>query len=548
MIKNSELLTIGFCGQVSAGKSSLINALCVSLNAVSTSILRETFRPELIHLMVNVSDGNIGSLEQETLKIRDLNEKARDSNNIKANAELLDRGSLWSVLGRDIDIIDFPGINDAYDKNGEFFNILKQHLNKLNILIYVTQAENCFILNSELEQYNKIKTLVTDLNNVGHYIKLITIVNKYDNPNDVDLNKVFHKIPAEITPIYPISSHKLLLSNLKQFKAVKRIPESLKSEFNKMLLTAQVVLKDELILDIDNNKPIKFSGLEFNNYLKSNKDFNLKIVQNNGDWFNFVDVIKTYNYITELKNSKYNYIYALIKSSSDIILIFKIFEELYQLLEKITIEELVKFMELLVALYKWNKDYFYTIMSLLTKRDQIKFLTYITETPKNILEQDTTLLLFYGNLLPNNFKYLLPILQLESTWDLRTNSYYDYKLKKTIEINKEKLIINNYKVSLYLSSLIQENPYLKPLIEVAVTTYHELVYHKVNQLTDFKQIFKNYPELYKNFKFRLHDPILFNYGKNVIPQTRIYSNYMDTMVTNLPKDLNHSRLFNKLFI
>src|SRR5579883_1338127 len=133
-----SFLTIGVCGQVSAGKTSFINALCGGFVG-STSLSRETFQPESIYLSTDGNIQNLQYMESEMIKIRKQNDLSKKDGVFKT--EILERNryekNLPSYLGRNVRLIDFPGINDSADKEGKFYNILIENIVLCDLLIYI---------------------------------------------------------------------------------------------------------------------------------------------------------------------------------------------------------------------------------------------------------------------------------------------------------------------------------------------------------------------------------------------------------------------------
>lgn len=86
--------------------------------------------------------------------------------------DILYRGNesepLYSWLGIDFIIYDFPGINDADDKFRELYESkLKSH--RPELVIYFTDAKRAFTTSKEISDFNDIKSIVDDINKSGWY-------------------------------------------------------------------------------------------------------------------------------------------------------------------------------------------------------------------------------------------------------------------------------------------------------------------------------------------------------------------------------------------
>lgn len=514
-------ITIGLCGQVSTGKSSLINAICMTPMIVSTALMRETFTPERICLRVS-GNNDYQKLQQITIESKKQNEKYQTQNLIPEFTEIKNKNQdspFISYLGRDLDIIDFPGINDASDKDGKFFNILEQNLQLCDILMFITQAETAFIHASEIEEFMKIKELVDKLNNNGKYLELLIVVNKFDNPEDQELVNIFNRIQFREN-LYSVSSHKLLIWNMKQNKIIQKIPREHLHEFNKILKNANVNLDPELCLKIRNGLEINFGNINFSRTLYQEIiDLNFN---ESGDWQNLLDKLKTIDLIPLKTKSKMNYLDSLLS------------KETPSTLDILKIIELIDFLEKTNLIYPIIKNIylkfihnpnapFYSVIDrcnespeLIHKLVQDKVIQF---DPK--IKIDILLYLKYIHIQEN--KTHIKFLREFQFWDENYNiTYYDYLKNDYVSMK------NVYKPEQELNWFIAYIKFnitgLGKILELSRKKYSDLVKLQVSgyKFPELKTFDQN---LFESLMIRLHDPLMFNLNipkKNSLIDTILY--------------------------
>lgn len=266
-----EIFTIGVCGEVSSGKTSFINALgCGFLG--SSSLSRETHAPEIFHFSKSAvySTNAYRTLEKETVERKSMNNKIRN-NEMAPFFDHVNRNTaevpLFSSLNRTFRIIDFPGINDSNNvSNGDqFLNLLYKNLEYCDILIYITPADNAFIRASEVELFKKIeKKLSENAIAEGCYTKLVVVNNKFDQSTDEELNKINEDIKKHYNgKVYRISSHKMLINNLRNFEIKRSIPKALESEFKKILHNAGIAIDKKIKEALQKGSDISFGELQY---------------------------------------------------------------------------------------------------------------------------------------------------------------------------------------------------------------------------------------------------------------------------------------------
>lgn len=283
-------LNIFFVGEVSSGKSSLLNALAGGIIS-NASLQRETICPEIynfdnIQTKAYSSFKKIASmLEEKHLKnkfFKQSNKKLikEPKNIVDADNNRIDFKPQFGMP--DFMVTDFPGLNDSTafyndaEKSGSensedmFFKLVKDNIAKCDLLVYITKAETAFINQSEINLFQKLKLLRDDMmTNFGKYIKLCIVVNKFDDPYDPDLveiaNDISSKLQFEI-PIFRVSSHKLLVENIIQHKLSVPIPKFCMPEIHKIFQNANVIMTKNQKNSVTNHGKISYQ------YIESNQD------------------------------------------------------------------------------------------------------------------------------------------------------------------------------------------------------------------------------------------------------------------------------------
>ena len=240
------MLTIGTIGEVSTGKSSFINSI-IGLPIASASLKRETFKPTRYILTNSLPfDINvISSILSETPT--------------ELTGTLVEKRVPNAFSGfPEIAIIDFPGLNDKLDEKNEYFDIFRTHVEKCNYIIYITTPEKA-LLQSESSLYRKIKEVVDRV--TTHVVKLLCLINKYDNENDSELETIYRDMCVD-EPKFRYSAHIRLFDKLVKNKVRLLIPEIYRNEFNKVLRNngVSVMIKENEIFDGSRYTPTGSKG------------------------------------------------------------------------------------------------------------------------------------------------------------------------------------------------------------------------------------------------------------------------------------------------
>lgn len=196
------MLHIGVIGQVSSGKSSLVNGLVGGFYS-EVSLGRKTILPRRY------------SQTHQPAETQNLDSKllaAIRNGNLTAEEKLL--------LSQPVDVhakipytlIDFAGVNDGENKFGDIFlGSFAQNLPHLDIILFVTSSETAFTLSSECAIYEKIVMAIDENRNNGRWQQLIVVFNKYDRVDD-EYDEIRENALAKmpITDYYVVSAHRLI--------------------------------------------------------------------------------------------------------------------------------------------------------------------------------------------------------------------------------------------------------------------------------------------------------------------------------------------------
>lgn len=190
-VKTSMHITV--VGKVSTGKSSFINSFYkiladhyyIEWQPICTmSIQRETFQPTRF-ILGNKSEGI--NYEQDLKKNREILRSCMNGDNRNTPKKFEFRTVNIKPECVVKTITDFPGFDDSNDDRDCLGLILE---NMGNVTIFITDAYRPFVDKSELEYYEKIRNRSAELNKTGHFHLLLTICNKFDYMDDIDLNEM----------------------------------------------------------------------------------------------------------------------------------------------------------------------------------------------------------------------------------------------------------------------------------------------------------------------------------------------------------------------
>lgn len=340
-------MNIFLIGEVSSGKSSLLNAIAGGIIS-NASIQRETIDPEIYKF------DKIDKSFQSFKKISILLESKHVNNKkfAKTNMQLGDPKIVCDVNGSEIlfksqwnlrrfNIYDFPGLNDSTDSSDIFFKSVKTNIDKCDCLLYVTKADSAFISHSEVDGFKKIIDLcIKRYKQTGKLIKVCIIVNKFDNPYDIDMHQITNEINDKLVGIpvriendhkdnkntdfilpiriYRISSHRLLISNIIHNKIDVPLSKFLHQEIKKIFQNANAIITKKQVDSIKSQNKISHNFIEFNeeighsldslsdsgsdtdstSYNRNNpmyaKDWTNYMIKYQGDWNDFMEFISEF--------------------------------------------------------------------------------------------------------------------------------------------------------------------------------------------------------------------------------------------------------------
>lgn len=130
---------VSFCGLPSSGKSSLINSL-IGKRILQSGICRTTTETTVLSNEIIIDD---------------------DGNKFIA--------------------VDLPGICDSDEKDLKFNNITHEQIANANLICFVSDVSKAFITTHEVNEYNKIKKILNDLQkNTGTIYNICIILTKCD--------------------------------------------------------------------------------------------------------------------------------------------------------------------------------------------------------------------------------------------------------------------------------------------------------------------------------------------------------------------------------
>ena len=137
---------VAFIGLPSSGKSSIINSL-VGKRLLESGVCRTTTEYKLLDDIIE------------------------DDNNNK------------------FQVIDLPGICDSEESNTNFNELTNEHIKDANLIIWISDVNKAFITTHEVNEYNRIKEYIKNLNQeTGKLYHLIICLSKCDK--DINNKKI----------------------------------------------------------------------------------------------------------------------------------------------------------------------------------------------------------------------------------------------------------------------------------------------------------------------------------------------------------------------
>lgn len=296
--------TIFLIGEVSSGKSSFLNSFAGGYIS-NSSIQRETFNPLWYQFSTAGKEENITKITAELEERHKQNEIYREKiqelkeEQISSLDYVCDDTNSIPVRHNldDINIIDFPGLNDSDDKTNKFLKAIENRIHQADLLIYITEATSAFVSSSETMMFRNITKMVERCKAAGQFVDIIILVNKFDNVNDDDLNKIYQRISSKILvsqdKIFRCSSHKLFIRTIILNKLNVLIPKHGLKEITKILQNSNVSISKNIKDNLQKDSILKYDDISFAEDLEDNGQ-DQTAINNCGDWDNVLNYIKLF--------------------------------------------------------------------------------------------------------------------------------------------------------------------------------------------------------------------------------------------------------------
>lgn len=309
----SHTLNIALLAEHSIGKSSFLNALVGNIIA-PTSIQRETFEIDLYQIRSDAPYTNVVDLSKTCEERHKNNQFKRKTTDALVFDQLKIPNVIKPVikiLGTDLnlDIYDFPGLNDASDKENVYLKIFHANAANIDLVLYMVDAKKPLTNTTELNQLKDIIAFKEESVKNGIYFDIAIVVNKYDNKDDEDYEELYQNLRSTIATeftksiqIFRFCSHKFFVHNLKTHVKKIQIPKSYSKELQAIFMTARVHINRDIKTAIIKNQPIDCEKIEIMEDLLDdiNSDDSVALsIQSDesqiGDWDNLISSLHTIN-------------------------------------------------------------------------------------------------------------------------------------------------------------------------------------------------------------------------------------------------------------
>lgn len=208
-----DTIKVMFVGNISSGKSSVINSLVGGFVA-SAALARETYNLTSYTMSSEGSDESDKSIKIVTSGLATMHKRDQDI----INEDILRQIHTEQVFTPrfDLDGYQFIDMPAADVDEGVFTDTFSN----MHLIIFVTTAADVFRYESEMRTFRYIHNCINTHNKQGRgYIKFAVLINKYDDIDDEDLQpnhlsalEILKDYP-QVTEIFRYSSHKTLLFN-----------------------------------------------------------------------------------------------------------------------------------------------------------------------------------------------------------------------------------------------------------------------------------------------------------------------------------------------
>ena len=152
------MLTLGFAGLPSAGKSTIVNALA-GKRVLESGVCRTTTEPCLVGATNAVG------------------------------AQKWVRARLESDDGVEFCALDLPGTCDAEDKKGTFNKVTREWAAKCDVVVWVTDARTAFLTTHEASEYSALRAAIKEkADEDGTLYQFLIVIAKFDASIDMKSN------------------------------------------------------------------------------------------------------------------------------------------------------------------------------------------------------------------------------------------------------------------------------------------------------------------------------------------------------------------------
>ncbi len=184
-VSTSNRINCLLIGEVSSGKSTLLNSMYIKTfsdmkrirTTMSVNIYYETNDKNELKKADDIFEQN--KKYEEDMKNKQITELTENVYKVKPSVSF---GDVLSKFGYFMNIIDIPGLNDG-NCNTTIYKWLDNNFKYIDIVLFLINGENA--LNTESER-NLLKYIIKQTSQYDH-IKLINIINKFDEPDDEEL-------------------------------------------------------------------------------------------------------------------------------------------------------------------------------------------------------------------------------------------------------------------------------------------------------------------------------------------------------------------------
>ena len=224
---------IALIGSISSGKSSIVNSFSGNIVA-PVSLLKQTNMPVIYNLK---SDAIVSGQYQK--------QKELDKNKTIVEEITYD---IPSGLLSDVKIIDLPGFDDPEITTDNFFITINKYLKQTDLVLFVVDVTKP-LTESIINTYDKTVNLIKKIGR-EKFIKLLIILNKYDDLIDVDLDMNYNNIVKKFTdnPIIKYSSHRILSKYMIDNNLIPKEDKTNLSEIKKILKNSDIIYKENTAL------------------------------------------------------------------------------------------------------------------------------------------------------------------------------------------------------------------------------------------------------------------------------------------------------------